>query len=129
MSDEIAPDKDPLFSFDGAEGIAFWVYDPATSESARVMIAEVPRLRAFLDHWFPEHDERWDEQAEVTWSRIIFNHQLDRLGPPEKGWVKYSGASREAVRDGAGRVFFDLLTRPSKQASRAVADTFQADRA
>lgn len=58
MGAEITPDKDPLFSFDGAEGIAFWVSDEKRVESVKIMLDELPRLRAFLDYWFPQHDDK-----------------------------------------------------------------------
>lgn len=42
-------------SFDGAEGIAFWVNEgeDRNEASARVMLDDLPALRKFLAHWFP----------------------------------------------------------------------------
>lgn len=62
----LTPEGDELFSFDGAEGIAFWVYDPAKLETARVMLDDLPQLRDFLDHWFPDERVFEHDKADQT---------------------------------------------------------------
>lgn len=48
------------FGFDGAEGIAFWVYSDASQEEAQstVMLADMPVLVEFLRHNFPGYFEQ-----------------------------------------------------------------------
>lgn len=128
----LTPEGDELFSFDGAEGVAFWVYDPAKLETARVMLDDLPRLRAFLDHWFPErepeHDERRDDFSDMTWERLISTFNVT-VEPIEKGWVTFRGGPRHAVRDGRGYVWFELWTSAGNKAAARVRATFEADRA
>lgn len=132
MADEITPDKDPLFSFDGAEGIAFWVNDEKRDESVKIMLDDLPRLRDFLDYWFPErdpeHDERHHDFSDMTWERLISTFNVT-VEPVQKGWVTFRGGPRHAVRDGRGYVWFELWTSAGRKASARVEATFEADRA
>jgi hypothetical protein len=54
------------FAFDGAEGIAFWIYDDASQETgeSKIMFSDLPVLLAFLRHNFPGLFEPTEEDVE-----------------------------------------------------------------
>lgn len=68
-------------SFDGAENNALWFMDPATEESTRIMLDEMPEFVEYLKYWMPGlFDSRATGIYSVVESGDSMTHRLgDRI--------------------------------------------------